>query len=101
MQDNVTGLIWEIKTVDGDLHDKDNSYSWYNSNTSTNGGSAGIENGGSCPDTGNCDTEKFVTSVNAQGLCGANDWRMPNKEELRSIVDYSIEIGRASCRERV
>jgi len=92
VKDNHTGLVWEVKTTDGGLRDKNNTYTWYNSNTSTNGGNAGIENGGSCPDTGNCDTEKYVASVNAlnqgQGLCGADDWRMPSREELRSIVDY-------------
>ena len=88
VKDNVTGLIWEVKTDDGGLRDKDNTYTWYNSDSNTNGGNAGTENGGTCPDAGNCDTEKYVASVNAAGLCGYNDWRMPIKEELRSIVNY-------------
>lgn len=88
VKDNVTGLIWEVKTDDGGLRDKDNTYSWYNSDSDTNGGDAGTENGGTCPDAGNCDTEKYVASVNAVGLCGFNDWHMPGKEELRSIVNY-------------
>jgi hypothetical protein len=54
-----------------------------------NFGNAGAENAGTCPDSGNCDTRKYAASVNAAGLCGANDWRMPNREELRSIVDFS------------
>lgn len=89
VKDNVTGLIWEVKTNDGGLRDKDNTYTWYNSDANTNGGYAGYSNGGSCPDSGNCDTEKYVASVNAAGLCGANDWRMPSKEQLRSIVNYA------------
>ena len=28
VKDNVTGLIWENKTDDGTIHDKDNTYSW-------------------------------------------------------------------------
>jgi hypothetical protein len=28
VRDNVTGLIWEIKTDDGTIHDKDNRYRW-------------------------------------------------------------------------
>ena len=28
MRDNVTGLIWEVKTDDGSVHDKDNTYCW-------------------------------------------------------------------------
>jgi len=88
VEDNVTGLIWEIKSDDGGLHDKDWTYTWYNSSATTNGGSAGTANGGSCIDTTNCDTEKFVAAVNAAGLCGASDWRMPTEEELLSIVDF-------------
>ena len=29
VQDNVTGLIWEVKTNDGSIHDKDHMYGWY------------------------------------------------------------------------
>ncbi len=85
--DNITGLMWEIKTDDGGVRDKNNTYTWYNSDSGTNGGNAGTENGGSCPDAGNCDTEKYVVSVNAAGLCGFSDWRMPLISELKSIVD--------------
>lgn len=89
VKDNHTGLIWEVKTDDSGLRDKDNTYSWYNANNATNGGDAGTENNGTCPDTGNCDTEKYVASVSVINLCGSSDWRLPAKEELRSIVDYS------------
>ncbi|MBT3488191.1 MAG: DUF1566 domain-containing protein, partial [Gammaproteobacteria bacterium] len=27
--------------------------------------------------------------VNAAGLCGASDWYLPEREQLRTIVDYS------------
>ena len=29
VRDNVTGLIWEVKTDDNSIHDKDNLYTWY------------------------------------------------------------------------
>ncbi len=88
-RDNVTGLIWEIKTTNG-LRSKDHTYTWYNSNAATNGGAAGTASGGTCATVGRCDTEKFVADVNAVGLCGASDWRIPTKNELVSIVDYGI-----------
>lgn len=89
VRDNVTGLIWEVKTGDGGLRDKDWTYTWYNSDSATNGGNAGTANGGNCQTAGRCDTEKYVADVNAAGLCGHSDWRMPTMKELQSIVDYS------------
>ncbi|MCB1656813.1 MAG: DUF1566 domain-containing protein [Pseudomonadales bacterium] len=85
VQDNHTGLMWEVKTDDGGTRDKDNTYQWYNTNTATNGGAVGYENGGK-------NTQAFTQAVNAQdngqGLCGHNDWRLPSKQELHSIVNY-------------
>ena len=85
-RDNVTGLIWEVKTTSG-LRSQSHSYTWYNSDAASNGGSAGTASGGTCATSGRCDTEKFVTDVNAVGLCGATDWRMPSKKDLISILD--------------
>jgi hypothetical protein len=86
-RDNVTGLLWEIKTTSG-LRSQNHSYTWYRSDTASNGGSAGTPSGGSCATAGHCDTEKFVQDVNAAGLCGRSDWRMPSRNELVSMVDY-------------
>jgi len=89
VKDNVTGLIWEVKTDDNGLHDKDWTYSWYEPDNSNNGGFAGYQNGGSCGGTSACDTDAYIKAVNAAGWCGYKDWRMPGKAELHSIVDYS------------
>ncbi|CAK0753687.1 exported hypothetical protein [Gammaproteobacteria bacterium] len=89
VKDNVTGLIWEVKTNDGGLRDKDNSYSWYNPDSTTNGGAVGYQNYGSCTGGIHCDTYSFVQAVNAAGLCGHNDWRMPLVDELSGITDLS------------
>ncbi len=85
-RDNVTGLIWEVKTTSG-LRSQGHTYTWYNSNSAINGGIAGTSSGGTCFTSGRCDIEKFVQDVNAAGLCGANDWRMPSRKELTSILD--------------
>ena len=85
VRDNVTGLIWEVKTTDGGLRDSNNNYTWYNLNSATNGGLAGTQNGGICTGS-DCDTHAFVQAVNTQGLCGASDWRLPTVNELHSIT---------------
>ena len=83
-KDTNTGLIWEVKTTDGGMRDWQNTYTWYNTDTSANGGNAGTQNGGVCQDN-QCDTDGYVTQVNKQGLCGVNNWRIPNVDELESI----------------
>lgn len=96
VNDNVTGLIWETKTANvsspienNDLHSSRWTYSWYNSTGINDGGYAGVQNGGTCIDTINCDTEKFVAAVNAEALCGYTDWRLPSIDELYTIVDMT------------
>lgn len=90
-RDNVTGLIWEIKTATNtDLRYSGHSYTWYNSNPLTNGGSVGNTGSNTCNATlpgSLCNTEAYVTAVNAgSGLCSATDWRMPTRRELLSIM---------------
>jgi hypothetical protein len=89
VQDRVTGLMWEVKTNDGRLHDKDWTYSWYEPDNSKNGGSEGGQNDGKCGRTSQCDTDAYVKAVNAVGWCGAKDWRMPTRKELSSIISYN------------
>jgi pimeloyl-ACP methyl ester carboxylesterase len=95
VQDNVTGLIWEVKTADGGLHDQNDTYFWYNTDPAANGGANGYDNpGNTCegyvvgqPAT-YCNTQDYVARVNAAGWCGASDWRMPTRKELVGIVSF-------------
>ncbi|CAK0775093.1 conserved exported hypothetical protein [Gammaproteobacteria bacterium] len=68
IRDNVTGILWEVKTNDGGIRDKDNTYIFSNAVT-------------------------FVAAVNATGLCGFNDWRLPTIRELTGIVHHSVASG--------
>ena len=90
-KDNKTGLTWEVKTDDGGLRDYKNSYSWYEPDASKNGGNAGYKNLGNCKGS-QCDTYAFTNAVNAQGLCGKNDWRMPTIDELKGLLTTQSTI---------
>lgn len=65
MTDLNTGLVWEKLSDDGSIHDRDNRFDW-------NGAFA-----------------KAVT-LNATAFAGRTDWRVPNVNELHSLVDYSV-----------
>jgi hypothetical protein len=80
VRDNVTGLVWEVKTDDDSIHDKDNLYTWYDSNPQTNGGHAGTPGPGT-------DAEDFINNLNANDFGGFSDWRLPTVKELRCILN--------------
>jgi Protein of unknown function (DUF1566) len=86
--DNVTGLMWEVKTASG-RRSSAHTYTWFSTDASSNGGATGTANGGACGDAGQCDTEKYTQLTNLITLCGRSDWRMPHVKELESIVNFS------------
>lgn len=97
VKDNVTGLVWEQKTDDGGLRDRDWIYTWYSTDSTSNGGSKGYQDyrdydpsyTSTCGNSlSKCNTQAYVAALNAANYCGYRDWRMPSEEELVSIVDF-------------
>jgi len=74
VRDRVTGLMWENKTHDGGVHDGRALY------TNLDNGRPG-------------DVSALVAATNEEALCGAADWRLPNRREVESLVDFSIAQG--------
>jgi hypothetical protein len=72
VKDNVTGLIWENKTDDGTIHDKDNRYTWSDS--------FGVGS----------NTMDFIYALNSSHFGGYSDWRLPTITELAYIINYSV-----------
>jgi len=79
VRDNVTGLIWEKKTEDGGIHDKDNAYRW--------GGITALGSGTIGPYYPGWGV--LVNGSNAETLCGFSDWRVPTAGELIGLTDFS------------
>ncbi len=71
VKDQLTGLMWEVKTADGSLRDVNKTYTNYGDGRSG-------------------DASAFVAAVNAAGLCGKTDWRLPTVDELQGLVDYGV-----------
>ena len=87
VRDNYAGLVWEVKVDDpSDPRHHTHTFSWFQPDGQTNGGQAGLADGGSC--TGSpCDLQGLVEAVNELRLCGATDWRVPTRAELISLVN--------------
>jgi len=70
--DNVTGLMWEKKSRDGSLHDREKAFTWL-------------------PGAGSIwEWLGQLNSEGGNGFAGHGDWRIPNVKELGSIVDYEV-----------
>lgn len=61
--DNSTGLSWEKLTDDGTIHDKDNFYLWD-------------------------EAYAKIRQLNSTNFAGHNDWRLPNINELLTLIDW-------------
>lgn len=84
--DERTGLLWEVKRPESGLHYREGLYTWYHSDKTEHLGEPGVQDGGDCA-LSRCDTEAFVAAVNAAGLCGRHDWRMPSRDEALTLLD--------------
>jgi len=91
VRDNQSGLTWEVKKTEPGLQNINNTYTWYDPDDKSNGGFAGKENGGTCTGS-NCDTDSYIKAINAIKLCGLDDWYLPSRFELNTIVDTSIPL---------
>jgi hypothetical protein len=89
VRDNKTGLMWEVKSAKPGLQAATNTYSWLNNDPASNGGDKGTASGGICSGS-TCDTESYITAINKTRLCGYDDWRVPNRYEMATVLDYSI-----------
>ena len=96
-RDNVTGLIWEVKSpYSSNQRYYDYTFTWYSTDVSLSGGDSGTANGGICSGGPvKCDTEGYVTFINQTlpgGLCGLDDgWRLPTAEELLSLHNFGSD----------
>jgi hypothetical protein len=60
-----TGLMWEKQSDNGDIHDRDQTFTFVNA-------------------------QSHVAALNGATFASYTDWRLPNIRELQSIVDYGV-----------
>jgi len=67
VKDENTGLIWEVKSnEENDINNSERKYNWE-------------------------EAKEYVKNLNDIKYCGRDDWRLPNKDELRSIINYELD----------
>ncbi|WKY57084.1 DUF1566 domain-containing protein [Vibrio sp. SNU_ST1] len=81
------------------------TYTWYDSDATTNGGYAGAPNdllynegpiSSQCAypndKSGNryCNTSSYINALNSYAICGITDWRLPSPIEARSFINFNV-----------
>jgi len=61
VRDNISELIWEVKTTDDSIHDLEKVFSWKSAR------------------------EEFIAELNNIAFGGFTDWRLPTTSELQTI----------------
>ena len=67
VRDRATGLVWEVKTTDGSIHDRERTFNWEDAQ------------------------ETFLAELNSRNFGGFSDWRLPTTDELRTIMVKGAE----------
>jgi hypothetical protein len=76
--DNATGLMWENKSRDGGIHDADQTFTWGTSGNVMDGTISTV----------------FLATLNSgSGFAGHTDWRIPNANELMTLMYFSASPG--------
>jgi hypothetical protein len=68
VKDRNTGLIWEVKSADtADFNDHEQRFTWD-------------------------EARNYIETLNRRKYGGFETWRLPNREELRTIVNYNDQV---------
>ena len=82
--DQKTSLVWEVKSETEGLQYTMNTYTWFD-------GDSGRKNNmysKNCYWGEDCNTKSFIDDINEAQLCSYSNWRLPTRDELKTIINY-------------
>lgn len=93
-----TGLIWEVKSPQEDGRYKKSTYSFAHPDFPN----ISVANRGTCFDNHqssmamyHCDLRALVSEARSKKLCGVDSWRLPERQELQTLIDHDALAGKA------
>jgi len=82
--DQKTSLVWEVKGETEGLQYTKNTYTWFDGETGRGGGMYSKN----CFWGEGCNTKSYINDINEAQLCTYTDWRLPTRDELKTIINY-------------
>ncbi len=82
--DQKTSLVWEVKGEKEGLQYTMNTYTWFDGDT----GRKNNMYSNNCYWGEGCNTQSFIDDINEAQLCTYSNWRLPTRDELKTIINY-------------
>jgi len=79
-----TSLVWEVKGEKEGLQYTMNTYNWFDGDT----GRKNNMYSKNCYWGEGCNTQSYIDDINEAQLCTYSNWRLPTREELKTIINY-------------
>ena len=82
--DQKTSLVWEVKSEKEGLQFALNTYTWFDGETGRGDGMYSKN----CFWGESCNTPSYIDDINEAKLCNYTNWRLPTRDELKTIINY-------------
>ncbi len=82
--DQKTSLVWEVKGETEGLQYTMNTYTWFDGDT----GRKNNMYSKNCYWGEGCNTQSYIDDINEAQLCTYSNWRLPTRDELKTIINY-------------